>query len=85
MELFEALISTHPERDVVLQLLADWPLGRHVLVVSLGLRLLHILLLPLVHSSLQTQASILELSTTRQVSPCCKTSCGQGWALVSFR
>ena len=47
------MLSTHPERDVVLQLLADGPLGRHVLVVSLGLRLLHILLLPLVHSGLQ--------------------------------
>ena len=38
---------------MILQLLADWPLGRHVLVVSLGLSLLHILLLPLVHGSLQ--------------------------------
>ena len=38
---------------MVLQLLADGPLGRHVLVVSLGLRLLHILLLPLVHGGLQ--------------------------------
>ena len=37
---------------MIVQLLADWPLGSQVLVVGPGLRLLHVLLLPLLHGGL---------------------------------
>ena len=37
---------------MIVQLLADWPLGSQVLVVRPGLRLLHVLLLPLLHGGL---------------------------------
>ena len=37
---------------MVVQLLADGPLGSQVLVVRGGLRLLHVLLLPLLHGGL---------------------------------
>ena len=37
---------------MIVQLLADWPLGSQVLVVRPGLRLLYVLLFPLLHSGL---------------------------------
>ena len=37
---------------MIVELLADWPLGPQVLVVGPGLRLLHVLLLPLLHGGL---------------------------------
>ena len=37
---------------MIVQLLADWPLGSQVLVVRPGLGLLHVLLLPLLHGGL---------------------------------
>ena len=44
--------NTYAEGQVVVQLLADGPLGSQVLVVRGGLRLLHVLLLPLLHGGL---------------------------------
>ena len=43
---------TYAKSQMIVQLLADWPLGSQVLVVGPGLRLLQVLLLPLLHGGL---------------------------------
>merc|ERR1719510_2745807 len=45
-------LTLNAESQMIVQLLADWPLDSQVLVVGPGLRLLHVLLLPLLHGGL---------------------------------